>query len=40
MQRSNIYKRSQVAVFSMASPALTSLTGRSTGTSLLRSAAR
>jgi len=40
MLRPNINTCSQVAVFSPPSTALTSLTGRSTGTSLLRSAAR
>ncbi|WP_235334072.1 hypothetical protein, partial [Aquabacterium sp. NJ1] len=37
MQRPSINARSWVVVFSTPSPALTSLTGRSTGTSLLRS---
>jgi len=40
MHRPIISTRSQVAVFSTPSTARTSLTGRSTGTSLLRSAAR
>ena len=40
MHRSNITERGKVSVFSTPSPARTSLTGRSTGTSLLRSAAR
>jgi len=40
MHRPSINTRSQVAAFSTPSTARTSLTGRSTGTSLLRSAAR
>ena len=40
MHRPNITERGKVSVFSMPSPARTRLTGRSTGTSMLRIAAR